>query len=56
MARTQRERDAEKREVKLEEIKEQIEEGRLTIRQMTPEERKKYPAPPPRAPRRKTGR
>jgi hypothetical protein len=52
MARTQRERDAEKREAKLAEIDEQIAEGRLSIRQMTPEERKRYePAIKPSAPR-----
>jgi len=57
MARTQRERDAEKREAKLAEIDEQIAEGRLSIRKMTPEELKRYePKPRPegeRKPRRK---
>lgn len=47
MARTQRERDEIKREEKLEEIKEQVDAGRLSIRQMTDEERAKY-APKPR--------
>jgi hypothetical protein len=46
MARTQRERDDEKRKAKLEEIREQVEEGSLSIRQMTDEERERYrPAP-----------
>lgn len=40
--RTQRERDAEKRAVKLGEIDEQVEAGTLSIRQMTDEERKRY--------------
>jgi hypothetical protein len=42
MASTQRERDAEKRAVKLAEIDEQVAEGQLSIRQMTPEERERY--------------
>jgi hypothetical protein len=58
VARTQRERDAERREVKLAEIKEQVEDGQLSIRQMTPEERARYgsddrPEPPPNAKRRR---
>ena len=52
MARSQGERDAEKRALKLAEINEQVEAGNLSIRQMTPEERERYrprprkPAPP----------
>jgi hypothetical protein len=42
MARTQRERDAEKRAAKLADIDEQLAEGRLSIRKMTPEELKRY--------------
>jgi hypothetical protein len=42
-AKTQRERAEEKREEKLALIREQIKDGTLTIRQMTPEERKKDP-------------
>ncbi len=42
MAKTQRERDAEKREGKLAEIADQVADGRLTIRQMTPAEREKF--------------
>ena len=45
-------RQEERRQEKLELIKEQVEDGSLTIRQMTPEERKKYP-PKPRKPRKK---
>jgi hypothetical protein len=41
-------RAEERREKKLEEIAEQVEAGTLTVRQMTPAERKKYPAPPPK--------
>ncbi len=42
--KTQRERDAEKREQKLREMNEAVEDGKLVIRTMTPEERKKFPA------------
>jgi hypothetical protein len=42
--KTQRERDQEKREQKLREIDEAVEEGKLVIRSMTPAERKKFPA------------
>jgi hypothetical protein len=41
---TQRERDAEKREQKMKDIDEAVDEGRLVIRKMTPDERKKFPA------------
>jgi hypothetical protein len=50
--KTQRERDQEKREQKLKEIDEAVDEGTLVIRSMTPAERKKFPAkdrPPKRA-------
>jgi hypothetical protein len=56
--RTQRERDDEKRNAKLAEIREQVEEGSLSIRQMTDEERERYrPAPrkpPPAPPKKRT--
>jgi hypothetical protein len=42
MTSTQRERDAEKRAAKLADVKRQVEAGRLSIRQMTPEERERY--------------
>ncbi len=51
-AKTQRERAEAKREEKLALIKEQIADGTLTIRQMTPEERKKDP-PRQREPKRR---
>ena len=41
--KTQRERDAEKREQKLREIDEAVAGGGLVIRQMTAEERKQLP-------------
>ena len=41
---TQRERDAAKREQKLREINEGVDEGTLVIRRMTPDERKRFPA------------
>ncbi|HWX45722.1 MAG TPA: hypothetical protein VNY52_10435 [Solirubrobacteraceae bacterium] len=46
---TQADRAAERRRAKLEEIQQQVKEGSLTIRKMTPEERKRYPPQPPRA-------
>ncbi len=36
-------RQEKRRKEKLEAVKQQVEEGSLTIRKMTPEERKKYP-------------
>jgi hypothetical protein len=48
---TARKQEARRQE-KLDLVQQQIEEGSLTIRQMTPEERKKYP-PRPRKPRKK---
>lgn len=41
---TQRERDAAKREQKLQDIDEAVDDGRLKIRPMTDAERKKFPA------------
>ncbi len=43
-ARSQRERDAQRRQEKLEQIEEQIRSGSLTVRQMTPEERARWAA------------
>jgi hypothetical protein len=43
---TQADRAAERRRVKLEEIRQQVKDGSLTIRKMTPEERKRYPPTP----------
>lgn len=51
--RTQRERAEEKRQEKLDVIREQIENGSLVVRQMTKEERRRYP---PRRPAAKTER
>ncbi|HEX5307535.1 MAG TPA: hypothetical protein VFW38_00470 [Solirubrobacteraceae bacterium] len=36
-------RQQEKREEKLRDIREQVAEGKLVIRQMTPQERKRFP-------------
>ena len=44
--KTARERADEKRQTKLEEIREQVESGALVIRPMTPEERRRYPLRP----------
>ncbi|MGA2453439.1 MAG: hypothetical protein ABSG93_07965 [Solirubrobacteraceae bacterium] len=49
---TQADRAAEKRRVKLQDVQRQIEEGSLTIRKMTAEERKRFP-PKTAEPRRK---
>ncbi len=48
--KTARERAEEKRAEKLERVREQVENGSLLIRQMTDEERRRYP---PVAPQRK---
>lgn len=45
------ERAEEKREAKLELIREQVQSGSLVIRQMTKEERRRYP-PRPNSPKR----
>jgi hypothetical protein len=52
--KTSRERAEDKREEKLEVMRSQIESGSLVIRQMTDEERRKYPPRPasPKRPRR----
>jgi len=46
---TQADRAAEQRRVKLEEIQAQVKGGSLTIRSMTPAERKRYPKKPSKA-------
>jgi hypothetical protein len=43
---TQADRAAEQRRVKLEDLERQIKSGSLTVRQMTQEERKRYPPRP----------
>jgi hypothetical protein len=49
---TPAQREQAKREEKLESMKEQIEEGSLTVRQMTDEEKAKFaPKNPPKEPR-----
>ncbi len=53
------ERAEEKRQAKLEQVQEQVENGSLVIRQMTDEERERYPPRPedsPRRPKRSFGR
>ena len=50
--KTARERAEEKRREKLEFVAEQVENGQLVIRQMTEEERRRYP-PRPAAPKRR---
>jgi hypothetical protein len=49
--KTPQERADEKRREKLADMQEQIDRGELSIRQMTPDERKKNP-PKPRQPKR----
>ena len=46
--KTARERAEEKRLEKLEHVREQVETGGLVIRQMTDEERRRYPPAQPR--------
>lgn len=46
-----RERAEEKRQQKLELVREQVENGGLVIRQMTDEERRRYPPRPARSKR-----
>jgi predicted nucleic acid-binding Zn-ribbon protein len=48
---TQAERAAEKRRVKLEEIKRQVKDGSLKIRKMTAQERRRFPPQPRRGSR-----
>jgi hypothetical protein len=45
--KTARERAEEKRQEKLEHVREMVECGSLVIRKMTDEERRLYPPPPP---------
>jgi hypothetical protein len=50
--KSSRERAEEKREEKLEHVREQLANGKLVVRQMTDEERELYPprpAPPPKS-------
>ncbi len=42
---TQADRAAEKRRAKLEDVQRQLDEGTLTIRKMTAQERKRFPPP-----------
>jgi hypothetical protein len=49
--KTTRERAEEKRQEKLELVRQQLESGSLTIRKMTDEERERYPVRPPPPPR-----
>jgi hypothetical protein len=44
--KTAREKAEERREAKLEHVREQVASGALVIRQMTDEERRRYPARP----------
>ena len=50
-AKTQKDRADQKRQEKLDLIRDQLDSGQLTIRKMTPAERKKNP-PKPRPPKR----
>jgi hypothetical protein len=53
---TQADRAAERRRAKLEEIRQQVKDGSLTIRKMTAEERKRYPPKPSTGRRPSSGR
>lgn len=50
--KTARERAEEKRQEKLEHVREEVASGSLVIRQMTDEERRRYPPRPEGPPRR----
>jgi hypothetical protein len=52
--KTARERAEEKRAEKLEQVREQVESGSLVIREMTEDERRRYP--PPQSPPKRPGR
>ena len=54
--KTAREREEAKKAEKLENMKKQIEDGSLTIRKMTPAEKKASEARPKKPPRPKRGR
>lgn len=55
--KSQRERAEEQRAKRLEDVDRQVQDGHLTIRKMTAEERKKFPPPDPDRPQRpKRGR
>jgi hypothetical protein len=54
--KTSRERAEDKRQEKLEHVAEQVESGQLIIRQMTEEERLRYPPRPSEAKRPAKGR
>ncbi len=49
--KTSREKAEERRQAKLEQVREQVESGSLVIRQMTEAERQKFPTRPPAPPR-----
>jgi hypothetical protein len=49
--KTTRERAEERRQAKLEMVRDQVQEGSLVIRKMTDEERSRYPPRPARPPR-----
>jgi hypothetical protein len=53
---SQRDRAEKQRKRKLEAVEQQVADGSLTIRQMTPEEREKYPKPSTPRPERKRPR
>jgi hypothetical protein len=54
--KTSRERAEEKREEKLEQIRDAVASGKLVVREMTEEERLKYPARPVPEPKRRYSR
>lgn len=54
--KTAREREEAKKAEKLENMKKQIADGTLTVRKMTPAEKKASEARPPKPPRQKRGR
>ena len=53
VVKTSRERAEEKRQAKLEQVREQVDNGSLVIRQMTDAERLEFPTRPPPPPRKR---
>ena len=51
--KSQRERNEERRAQRLDDVQQQVDDGKLVIRQMTDAEREQYPPPDPDRPQRK---
>jgi hypothetical protein len=56
VAKSQQERQAEKRKAQLDDLEDQVRNGTLTVRQMTPQEKRKYGPPRERPSRGRSSR